>query len=60
MSIGAAGPKQNHKKGIALKAKLQRKKEAEARNAAYQKLSKEQKLAQNSTKVRAKIEKGAT
>lgn len=44
-------PRKNHPH-----RKEQRRKDAEERNAAYQKLSFEEKLARNSTKVRAKLE----
>ena len=50
-----AGTKTNHKKGIAKAAKAKRREEAEARNAAYQKLSKDQKLAKAGAKVREKL-----
>lgn len=53
-----AGIKTNHKKGIAAARKAEKRKEAEERNAAYQALPLEEKIARNSTKVRAKLGAG--
>lgn len=57
MEIKSGKNKTNHKKGIAARMKDQRRQEAEARAASYQKLSLKDKVARNSTKVRAKIQK---
>ena len=58
-SLLKGGPKTNHKKGYAAKAKAKRREEAEARNAKYASLPKEQKLKVAGDKVRAKLEKEA-
>jgi len=53
-----SGKKQNNRKsGAKAENQLRKRKEAEARNTEYAKLTKEQKLARNSTKVQAKINK---
>ena len=49
------GRRTNHKRGIAAARKAERRVAGDARNAAYQKLTLEQKLARNSAKVRAKL-----
>lgn len=48
------GKRTNHKKGIATAKKAKRRAEAEERNAAYQKLSLEQRRARNPSKVMEK------
>lgn len=57
MDLRANGPKKNHKKGIAAAAKEQRRKDAQERQAKYDKLTIEQKLAQPhlGAKERAKL-----
>lgn len=47
MELRKNGTKTNHHKGIAAAYKVQKRKEAEERNAAYQKLSFEDKLARH-------------
>ena len=49
----------SRKTGYAADRKARIRAEAEERNAAYQALSLEEKMARNSTKVRAKLEKQA-
>lgn len=47
----------SRKTGWAADRKAKRREEAEARNAAYQALSLEEKIARNSTKVQAKLKR---